>query len=129
VLSKHGADADKARDLLAQSFGAVTQPSFYLVPRGNAMASQADFTAGYDAWRRPRGISQTLAYGGSRTRPLWLTWAFYAARSYSLREVAEDGSALNPHLGEISDRVIGYGQVELAFAMRSSAVAAGLVLG
>jgi hypothetical protein len=39
---------------------------------------------------------------------------FYAARSYSLREAAEDGSALDPHLGEISDRVIEYGRVELA---------------
>ena len=93
------------------------------------MASQADFTPGYDALAAATGISQTLACGDSRTRPLWLTWAFYAAGSYSLREVAEDGSALNPHLGEISDRVIGYGQVELAPAMRSSAVAAGLVLG
>ena len=46
-----------------------------------------------------------------------------------MREVAEDGPALDPHLGEISDKVIGYGQVELTSAMRSPAVAAGLVLG
>jgi hypothetical protein len=33
------------------------------------------------------------------------------------------------HLGEIGDRVIGYGRAELAAAMRSSAVVVGLVLG
>jgi hypothetical protein len=46
-----------------------------------------------------------------------------------VEEAAEDGSALDPHLGEVSDRVIGYGRVELAAAMRSSAVVVGLVLG
>jgi hypothetical protein len=44
-------------------------------------------------------------------------------------EAAEDGPALDPHLGEISDRVIGYGRVELAAAMGSSPVVVGLVLG
>ena len=44
-------------------------------------------------------------------------------------EAAEDGPALDPHLGEVGDRVIGYGWVELAAAMRSPAVVAGLVLG
>jgi hypothetical protein len=28
-----------------------------------------------------------------------------------VEEAAEDGSALDPHLGEVSDRVIGYGRV------------------
>ena len=46
-----------------------------------------------------------------------------------VEEAAEDGSALDPHLGEVSDRVIGYGRVELAAAMGSSAVVMGLVLG
>ena len=46
-----------------------------------------------------------------------------------VEEAAEDGSALDPNLGEVSDRVIGYGRVELAAAMRSSAVVVGLVLG
>jgi hypothetical protein len=46
-----------------------------------------------------------------------------------VEEAAEDGSALDPRLGEISDRVIGYGRVELATAMRSPAVVVGLVLG
>jgi hypothetical protein len=49
VLSKHGAEANEARDLLGESFVGVTQPSFHLVPRGNAMASRDDFTAGYNA--------------------------------------------------------------------------------
>jgi hypothetical protein len=46
-----------------------------------------------------------------------------------VEEAAEDGSALDPHLGEVSGRVIGYGRVGLAAAMRSSAVVVGLVLG
>jgi len=44
-------------------------------------------------------------------------------------EAAEDGPALDPHLGEVGGRVIGYGRVELAAAMRPSAVVVGLVLG
>jgi hypothetical protein len=31
---------------------------------------------------------------GSRTRPLWLTWVFYAARSYSLRRPPRTGRRL-----------------------------------
>jgi hypothetical protein len=31
---------------------------------------------------------------GSRTRPLWWTWAFYAARSYSLRRPPSTGRRL-----------------------------------
>jgi hypothetical protein len=46
-----------------------------------------------------------------------------------VEEAAEDGPALDPHLGEVSDRVIGYGRAELAAAMRSPAVVVGLVLG
>ena len=49
VLSKSGADITEARSLLGQSFLAVTRPSFHLVPRGQAMESQADFAAAYDA--------------------------------------------------------------------------------
>jgi hypothetical protein len=69
------------------------------------------------------------ALWGSRTRPLWLTWAFCAARSYSLRRPPRTGRRLARTWGEVSDRVIGYGRVELAAAMRSSAVVVGLVLG
>jgi hypothetical protein len=47
----------------------------------------------------------------------------------SATPAAEDGPALDPHLGEIGDRVIGYGRVELAAAMGSSPVVVGLVLG
>jgi hypothetical protein len=34
------------------------------------------------------------ALWGSRTGPLWLTWAFYAARSYSLRRPPSTGRRL-----------------------------------
>ena len=46
-----------------------------------------------------------------------------------VEEAAEDGSALDPDLGEVSGRVIGYGRVELAAAIRSPAVVVGFVLG
>jgi hypothetical protein len=46
-----------------------------------------------------------------------------------VEEAAEDGTTLDPHPGEVSDRVIGYGRAELAAAMRSSAVVVGLVPG
>ncbi len=44
-----------------------------------------------------------------------------------VEEAAEDGPALDPPLGEVSDRVIGCAWVELAAAMRSPAVVVGLV--
>lgn len=47
VLSKTGDDAEVARALLAQSYLAPTQPSFHLIPRGDAMASEHDFDAAY----------------------------------------------------------------------------------
>jgi hypothetical protein len=43
-----------------------------------------------------------------------------------VEEASEDGSAVDPYLGEVSDRVIGYGRAELAAAMRSPAVVVGL---
>jgi hypothetical protein len=46
-----------------------------------------------------------------------------------VEEATEDGSAVDSYLGEVSDRVIGYGWAELAAAMRSPAVVVGLVLG
>jgi hypothetical protein len=46
-----------------------------------------------------------------------------------VEEAAKHWPTLDRHLGEIGDRVIGYGRAELAAAMRSSAVVVGLVLG
>jgi hypothetical protein len=46
-----------------------------------------------------------------------------------VEEAAEDGPALDLGQGEASDRVIGYGRVEVAAAMRSPAIVVGLVLG
>lgn len=42
-----GADADEARRLLSQGFLEVITPSFHLIPRGTAMASEGDFAAAY----------------------------------------------------------------------------------
>jgi hypothetical protein len=42
-------------------------------------------TYGNAAGRPAPSKDALLALWGSRTGPLWLTWAFYAARSYSLR--------------------------------------------
>lgn len=47
VLAKSGTDQAEARALLAESFGATTQPSFHLIPRGTAMTSEADFDSAY----------------------------------------------------------------------------------
>jgi hypothetical protein len=48
VLAKAGADRDAARALLAESYLATTQPSFHLIPRGDAMASETAFEVAYD---------------------------------------------------------------------------------
>jgi hypothetical protein len=47
VLAKTGADAETARALLAESYLAATQPSFHLIPRGDAMAPEIEFAAAY----------------------------------------------------------------------------------
>ena len=47
VLAKSGADLEEARALLAESFVASTQPSFHLIPKGEAMTSEVDFERAY----------------------------------------------------------------------------------
>src|SRR5712691_2913406 len=44
-------------------------------------------------------------------------------------EAAEHGPTLNSLLGEIGDRVVGTGRVELAAAVGATSVVVGLVLG
>jgi hypothetical protein len=66
VLAKQGADAQTARALLAESYLAETQPSFHLIPRGDAMAPEDQFAASYrvlaDATDGFRSVSvETLA--------------------------------------------------------------------
>jgi hypothetical protein len=48
VLSKRGADAEAARALLAESYLSTTQPSFHLIPRGDAMAPETEFGRAYE---------------------------------------------------------------------------------
>jgi hypothetical protein len=48
VLGKSGVEAEEARLLLAESFVATTQPSFHLIPRGDAMTGESDFDAAYE---------------------------------------------------------------------------------
>lgn len=48
VLSKSGSDRVAAEGLLAESFVQTTQPSFHLIPRGDAMASESAFAVAYD---------------------------------------------------------------------------------
>lgn len=48
VLSKRDEDAETARSLLAESYLRTTQPSFHLIPRGQAMAGEADFVEAYE---------------------------------------------------------------------------------
>ena len=44
-------------------------------------------------------------------------------------EAAEDGTALDLLLGEVRDRVVGAGRVEMAAAVGAASVVVGLVLG
>jgi hypothetical protein len=52
VLNKRDRDQADAKACLGQSFLAVTQPSFHLIPRGQAMANQHDFTVAYERLAR-----------------------------------------------------------------------------
>lgn len=56
-------------------------------PRGR----NAAHCAGWSLQLQRRSASRLW---GSRTGPLWLTWAFYAARSYSLRRPPSTGRRL-----------------------------------
>jgi hypothetical protein len=47
VLAKQGQDREVARALLAESYLAATQPSFHLIPRGEAMTPEAAFMVAY----------------------------------------------------------------------------------
>jgi hypothetical protein len=47
VLSKAGDELAEARTLLAESYAATIQPSFHLIPRGSAMASEDRFIFAY----------------------------------------------------------------------------------
>lgn len=49
ALHQHGPEAQEARALLSRSFLDVIQPSFHLIPREQATASESDFTAAYQA--------------------------------------------------------------------------------
>lgn len=52
LLAKHGDDLAEAREVLAAGFVRATQPSFHLIPRGDAMASEGAFTVAYDVLDR-----------------------------------------------------------------------------
>ncbi len=47
VLAKSGDDERRAREILGASYLEQTQPSFHLIPRGDAMADEVSFTAAY----------------------------------------------------------------------------------
>ena len=64
---------------------------------------------------------------GSRTRPPVLTWALADSLVFA-DEAAEDGSALDSLLGEVSGRVVWPRRVELAAAMGTTSVVVALVL-
>ena len=70
-----------------------------------------------------------LRLWGSRTRATLVDLGFLRGPLVFVEEAAKHRPALDPHLGEVSDRMIGYGRAELAAAMRSPAVVVGLVLG
>jgi hypothetical protein len=64
---------------------------------------------------------------GFKTRSLALTWALCGALVLA-DEAAEDGSTLDPVLGEVRGRVVGPGRAELPAAMGPPAVVVGRVL-
>jgi hypothetical protein len=95
VLGKHGADLAEARGLLAESYLATTQPSFHLIPRGDAMTSEADFEAAYAVLD-----AETTAFTDVRVETLSAA-------------LVRDPRALAP-----LRMVIGFTHTELAVAMK-----------
>ncbi|HET8862380.1 MAG TPA: hypothetical protein VFM94_03920 [Solirubrobacterales bacterium] len=95
VLEKSGDELAEARMLLAESYASTIQPSFHLIPRGNVMASEEDFTAAY----------ATLAQA---------TNDFAAVSPQTLGSaVVSDGTTLAP-----LRMIIGFTHNELAAAIR-----------
>jgi hypothetical protein len=77
------------------------------VAQAAQLALDADYPPGPVLHRQADAKSCWPSVWSSRTRPLWLTWAFYAARSYSLRRPPRTDRRLTRTLGEVIDRVIG----------------------
>jgi hypothetical protein len=48
VLARSGAERAEAQEILVAGYLKATAPSFHLIPRGDAMATEQEFTAGYD---------------------------------------------------------------------------------
>lgn len=95
ALSKSGEDLAEARSLLAESFAANVQPSFHLIPRGDAMTDEASFIAAYSVLDEA-------------------TRGFTDIRLDVLRgAVLENGAALAP-----LRMIIGFTHNELAAAIR-----------
>jgi len=100
VLAKTGGDRDEARTLLAEAYVASTQPSFHLIPRGDAMAPEPEFER---------------AYGVLATE----TADFTDVQASTLKSaLVRDGAALAP-----LRMIIGFTRPELAVATKL--VAAG----
>ena len=52
VLARTGADRAEAQEILVAGYLKATTPSFHLIPRGEAMASEDDFTTAYEELAR-----------------------------------------------------------------------------
>jgi hypothetical protein len=64
----------------------------------------------------------------SRTRATWVDLGFLRGLLIFVGEVGKHRLALDQHPERRSDRVIGYGRLELEAAMRPSAAVVGLIL-
>jgi hypothetical protein len=98
-----------------------------------------------DPARVPGSVAKSASFGSRRFRSLGLLapgmpvgfqnsatvsdLGFLRGPFILVEEAAEDGSALDPYLGEVSDTVIRHRRAESPAAMRAAAVVVGLVLG
>lgn len=108
LLSKSGADNAEARTLLAESFATTTQPSFHLIPRGDAMASEDEFDAAYAVLRETTSnftnvtmqtLTEALLLYGAVLAPLRMVIGFThnelaAATKLTSPDTPVSGSAL-----------------------------------
>lgn len=130
VLAKSGADRNDARALLAESFAASTQPSFHLIPKGDAMTSEVDFDRAYTVLAEETGdfrdvrvetLRSALMRDGAVLAPLRMIIGFTHNELAAATKLIAPGSATTGNALKSLERR-GSSAVAAAIARRESLV-------
>lgn len=124
ALSKSGEDAVEARTLLAESFAAVTQPSFHLIPRGDAMTAEGSFDDAYEILARATNgftdvtlssLKTALLESGTALAPLRMIIGFtHNEMAAAIKLISPDAKVSGNALKNLERRAPTEGETALA---------------